>query len=1083
AISIALLDNVTFYFANYDGTKFSEEENDLVKRFGATFQQAYTRFLDLQKAEAQAKEAQIELALERVRARTMAMQNSDELPEAANLLFHEIQALGIPAFSTGYCIWEGDKTSASCNMGTEGLLQKTFILPTIGEGYNFYDPFQRGEIFYVSELNGEELIKHYKFMRTLPVFGEIIDGIINAGISLPTFQIFHIVYFSKGYLMFITHEPVPDAHDIFKRFTSVFEQTYTRFLDLQKAEAQAKEAQIEVVLERVRARALAMHSSEELEEVSIVLRSQMAAIGEDQLETVAIHFIPDGTEQFTSWFAFRPPNSEEQEVKNGTVEFSKSDTHYAREFIRLYDADDQNYLIEACGNHLKEWQKMLVELSPVFKELWVGEIPDHQYWYFSDFSGGNLMLITLEEASEEALELLRRSAQVFDLAYRRYLDLQKAENQAREAQIETALERVRSRTLAMHKSSELSEAGGIIFKQLGELGIKAETSFISLIDADNDILEIWTAHGSVLADPVKVKASDHPNHKTEIETWKTGQELIQIPMPKKDFINLVKDKFSIHIEDRKNQSIFYLTQIRHQFGFIGMGTWQKLTFSELDILTRFTKVFEQTYTRFLDLQKAEEQAREAQIEASLERVRSKTMAMHNSKDVELAVLTLFDEVLRLGLDKSIRCGIGILEGNEGMETWSATSNSKGDVDLKMGMLDMEIHPLLTELKKAWNEGEAGHTYELIGKDVTRYYKALNDDPGYPFNANLDTLPEKVFHNSFFFSEGILFAFTSNPISEEAAMVLKRFTSVFEQTYTRFLDLKKAEAQTKEAQIEASLERVRSKAMAMHNSEDLVITANQLFKEFQYLNISFIRCGVLRIYESKKAEVYSYSLTKENETTAIYGDLKLIGHEMLDEVFKHWQLQKEYRGEMKGDAVKRYYQLLNKQVNIPKIELGKSHFVYGFYFPEGCLYCFTNEKLTDETLRILRKFNSVMGLTYRRYFELQEAEVRELAAIKESSLDRVRAQIASMRTANDLNRITPLVWKELTTLGVPFFRCGVFIVDNQSERVHAYLSSPSGESIAALELEFDSMPLVKGVVSHWKKQKVYVEKWNKAQFIE
>ena len=35
-------------------------------RFGKVFQQAYTRFLDLQKAEAQAREAQIENALEKV---------------------------------------------------------------------------------------------------------------------------------------------------------------------------------------------------------------------------------------------------------------------------------------------------------------------------------------------------------------------------------------------------------------------------------------------------------------------------------------------------------------------------------------------------------------------------------------------------------------------------------------------------------------------------------------------------------------------------------------------------------------------------------------------------------------------------------------------------------------------------------------------------------------------------------------------------------------------------------------------------------------------------------------------------------
>ena len=34
----------------------------------------------------------------------------------------------------------------------------------------------------------------------------------------------------------------------------------------------------------------------------------------------------------------------------------------------------------------------------------------------------------------------------------------------------------------------------------------------------------------------------------------------------------------------------------------------------------------------------------------------------------------------------------------------------------------------------------------------------------------------------------------------------------------------------------------------------------------------------------------------------------------------------------------------------------------------------------------------------------------------------------MRTADDLQRITPLIWRELNVLSVPFIRCGVFIID-------------------------------------------------------
>ena len=43
------------------------------------------------------RQLEIEAALESVRARTMAMQKSEELEDAAQLLFKQVQSLGIPA--------------------------------------------------------------------------------------------------------------------------------------------------------------------------------------------------------------------------------------------------------------------------------------------------------------------------------------------------------------------------------------------------------------------------------------------------------------------------------------------------------------------------------------------------------------------------------------------------------------------------------------------------------------------------------------------------------------------------------------------------------------------------------------------------------------------------------------------------------------------------------------------------------------------------------------------------------------------------------------------------------------------------
>ena len=75
---------VSFSFSNFGGLQtvgdvpLSDANLDILSRFGKVFDLTYTRFNDLKQAEAQARESQIQLALERVRARTMAMQHSDE---------------------------------------------------------------------------------------------------------------------------------------------------------------------------------------------------------------------------------------------------------------------------------------------------------------------------------------------------------------------------------------------------------------------------------------------------------------------------------------------------------------------------------------------------------------------------------------------------------------------------------------------------------------------------------------------------------------------------------------------------------------------------------------------------------------------------------------------------------------------------------------------------------------------------------------------------------------------------------------------------------------------------------------------
>ncbi len=113
--------------------------------------------------------------------------------------------------------------------------------------------------------------------------------------------------------------------------------------------------------------------------------------------------------------------------------------------------------------------------------------------------------------------------------------------------------------------------------------------------------------------------------------------------------------------------------------------------------------------------------------------------------------------------------------------------------------------------------------------------------------------------------------------------------------------------------------------------------------------------------------------------------------------------------------------------------------------------------------------------------LKQAEVQAREAIKQASVDRVRAEIASMRSTRDLERITPLIWNELNILGVPFIRCGVFIVNEEKELIHTYLSTPDGKAIAAFALPFDSEGIGNTVLNNWRNKQPVTIHWNEEEF--
>ncbi len=477
----------------------------------------------------------------------------------------------------------------------------------------------------------------------------------------------------------------------------------------------------------------------------------------------------------------------------------------------------------------------------------------------------------------------------------------------REAQVEAALEVVRSRTMAMFKSDELGELVEVLFQQLKVLGINAISGWVSLVDVDKQTLEFWIKHGDSPVTPVLVDSSQRVNFKHEIDAWVRKEEYMDMSVPKKETFIVLKSLFNIDLAEVENESTFHLLHIRHEHGYLGFGSWQEVDEDSRLILKRFTRVFDQTYTRFLDLHKAEALANEARIEATLERIRSRAMSMHNSHELPAVIAMVLNQLCLLGFEP-IRCFIIIINDITHEMTWW-TSETKEHKLPKSYLLPPDVldhTPLGQAFFRDWVRGTSFRSTELLGE-------------------------------------------------------------------------------------------------AKQDWDQLLFTETQLMHAPD---------------EIKEALTSSDKVVISNAFT-----------------------------------------------------------------PHGALEYVGFEALSDRDADILQRFSKVMDLTYTRYVDLQHVEARAREANRQASLDRVRGEIASMRSAEDLQRITPLIWHELTTLGVPFFRCGVFIIDEINEAVHSYLSTPEGHPLGVMDIPFGTNAINDKLVEYWRVNKVFKDHWNKEQFID
>jgi len=657
-----------------------------------------------------------------------------------------------------------------------------------------------------------------------------------------------------------------------KKTTAILlEETIEELEQKRKAvEAQNRELEIEACLERVRSTAMAMKEPADMLDVCRVISEQLEILKVREIRNVQTAVFYESKGIYLNYEYFR------LQEKTFITEIEYKLHPDIDAFVNQMLKDSSAFFTKSfSGSELKEWIEYQKK-SNQFADPNLNEAESLHYYFYS-IGPGALGLSTYNKSlSEEELNLLKRFRNVFELAYRRFIDIEQAIAQAKKAKIEAALERVRSRTMAMHNSDELREVVAELYQELEKLDFNIRQCVITILDKNTETVEWWSTgfEEKILPKSYIISYKDPkiyerlsvqsfidaidkkiPFRMTEL-SGENKRQFDQVLLEYTDLKNLPDTvKAGMMAVDR-----LFISDAFMKHGVLEVVGTEPLPDEKVKTLQRFAVVFEQTYTRFLDLHKAEAQARESRIELALERVRAKTMAMHKSEELAEAASVVFEQLTELGVHH-LASGFTIIDKEKPFgQMWLSY---QGDMFPKPLPIDFNASPILSRVYKSWKEGNSFFVNLISGEQFAQHMQFLKKIFGKRVEQFIATtnrlyteagkeIPDQMVMQHTFFSNGSLILNNITPIEEQD--ILNRFAKVFDQTYTRFLDLKKAEAQTREAQIEAALERIRSRAMGMQSSEELVDVANILREQMGLLGQPDLETTAIHLYE-EDSEVF------------------------------------------------------------------------------------------------------------------------------------------------------------------------------------------------------------------------------------
>ena len=402
----------------------------------------------------------------------------------------------------------------------------------------------------------------------------------------------------------------------------------------------------DLAVERVRAAAMDMRSTADLQQVVYVLLAETQDAG---IDTPAISVVVVDESVVVQYTSGRVDNGEIRDADTNGKPYPIAEW-LAGEIEGIHSLASQHYEIVSTSGRPHTFEIVATKGAGPWS---ITNVP---------FRDGMIGYREREHHPEHD-EIVAELARGLELGFLRFLDFRQVEQQNRELTIQNALERVRMRALGMQASDELGEVTSALFAQFRGLGHELHSAAILVQDEAAGTREFWGEmrdgrrhHGKV---PTPYPAGSHLRETVDADerVRSTGAPWRVCRNEGEALVRWLRDLYEVPgyseqaIEEivRRTPDQIVQHRIFHERGLIEFALDHHLSDDDLAVAKRFTDVFDFAYSRFLELKAKEQQNHELEMERALERVRTAIARMDSSEGLDDLVDVVGQELRDLDL--------------------------------------------------------------------------------------------------------------------------------------------------------------------------------------------------------------------------------------------------------------------------------------------------------------------------------------------------------------------------------------------------------------------------------------------------